>query len=303
MSRPAIPAPDDVSGWDALFERQEQAVAAANAQTLDRYRPRIRPERAAGLAVEVVTPATIARSDARIIYLHGGGYSLFSARSSLFAAIPLAHELGLELWSIDYPRAPRSKCDRTVEATAAAIRELLSDSYATLLVGDSAGGGLAVATTLLLNERGVQPDALALWSPWCDVSGDDVSHRWLAGADPVLAYRGDLEHAALAYAPPERHRDPVVSPAYGSFAADFPPVLIQCGTREILLSGCVGLYRRLEEAGCSVALDIYEGLYHSFQSITPDIPEAVSARRRVARFFSSVSGTRNSSCISPNESR
>lgn len=287
--RPAIPAPADVKGWDELFALQERAVEPANALTLDRYRPELRTESVAGLAVEVVRPAHIRRSDARIVYLHGGGYTLFSARSSLFASVPLAHDLGLELWSIDYPRAPRSTYARTVPVVADALQEILARPGFVLLVGDSAGGGLAVAATLELRKRGVRPAALALWSPWCDVNGDDFSHRWLADADPVLRYRDDLESAALAYAPAEHHRDPAVSPVYGDFDAAFPPVLIQCGTREILLSGCISLQRRIAMAGATAVLDLHDGLYHSFPSITPDLPEAKSARSTVAAFFAAHS--------------
>lgn len=288
-ARPEIPAPDDLAGWDALLALQDAAVAEANARTLDRYRPQLRTERVATLDVEVVTPVHVTNPRARIVYLHGGGYTLFSARSSLFAAVPLAHDLGLELWSIDYPRAPRSKYDRTLACVVDTLQQLIADAGSVLLVGDSAGGGLALAATLALRERGALPDALALWSPWCDVGNDDVSHRWLAAADPILSYTDDLERSALAYAPAERHRDPAVSPVYGHFDAGFPPVLIQCGTREILLSGCVRLHRRLVDAGCPATLDIYDGLYHSFPSVTPDVPEAVAARQRVAKFFARFS--------------
>lgn len=283
--RPSIPAPGDVAGWDDLFARQENAVAPANARTLERYRPALRTQSVAGLDVEVVTPAGVGAARDRIVYLHGGGYTMFSARSTLFACVPLANDLGLELWSIDYPRAPRSTFERTVPAVVDALQQLLIAPGRVLLVGDSAGGGLAVAATLALRARGVQPAALALWSPWCDVNDGDVSHRWLAAADPVLTYRDNLERGALAYAPADRHRDPAVSPVYGAFDAGFPPVLIQCGTREILLSGSVRLYRRLENARATAVLDLYEGMYHSFPAVTPDVPEASVARRKVSAFF------------------
>lgn len=283
----SIPRPDDQAAWDALFERQEAAVAAANARTLERYGPRLRTEQVAGLDVEVVTPASAPPDGPRIVFLHGGGYTLFSARSSLFASVPLAHDLGLELWSIDYPRAPRSRCDATIAQVARTLASLTAAADEVLLVGDSAGGGLALSATLALHDA-QRPRALALWSPWCDLAGEGASHRWLAEADPILRYPGNLEHAALAYAPLERHGDPEVSPVHGRYDAGFPPTLIQCGTREILLSDSVRLYRRLDDAGCPVRLDIYEGLHHSFQAVTPGLPEAVRARRRVARFFADV---------------
>lgn len=286
----ALPMPDDLAAWDALHEQQEAAVAPLNERTLERYRPRLRSERAAGLDVLVVTPQGVVPGDRRVIYLHGGGYTFFSARSTLFASVPLAHELGHELWSVDYPRAPHSQCDVTVPRVAAALEALLAAPGEVLLVGDSAGGGLALAATLALPPGARRPRAIALWSPWCDVTDAGVSHRWLAGADPVLRQAESLERSALAYAPAGRHGDADVSPVHGAYDDRFPPTLIQCGTREILLSGCVRLSRRLDEAGCRVCLDVYEGLHHSFQAITPDLPEAAHARRRLARFFDEVIG-------------
>ncbi len=285
--RASVPLPDDQAAWDELFERQETAVAAANARTLERYGPRLRTEQVAGLGVEVVTPASAPPHGPRIVYLHGGGYTLFSARSSLLASVPHPHELGLELWSIDYPRAPRAKCDATIAQVVRTLAALTAATDEVLLVGDSAGGGLALSAPLALSV-GRRPRALALWSPWCDLTGRGVSHRWLADADPILRYPGDLEYAALAYAPAARHGDPDVSPVHGAYDAGFPPTLIQCGTREILLSDSVRLYRRLDDAGCAVRIDVYEGLPHSFQAVTPGLPEAARARRRVARFFADV---------------
>jgi len=280
-----LPAPDDQAGWDEIFGRQEAAVGALNARTLERYRPGLCTRQVAGVDIVVVTPADAPATGRRVVYLHGGGYALFSAHSSLFASVPLAHDLGLELWSVDYPRAPRSKADTTVPCVTHVLDALLADAGDVLLVGDSAGGGLALAATLALRAGGPRPRALALWSPWCDVTAAGTSHRWLAAADPVLRYPGSLERAALAYAPSQRHGDPDVSPIHARYDATFPPTLIQCGTREILLSDCVRLYRRLDEAGCPVQLDVHEGMPHSFQAIAPELPESARARRKVSRFF------------------
>lgn len=283
-----LPAPDDQAGWDDLFGRQEAAVAELNARTLEHHSPGLRARQVAGVDIVVVTPVGACAKGPRIIYLHGGGYAFFSAHSSLFASVPLAHDLGLELWSIDYPRAPRSKADTTVPCVARVLEALLADSGDVLLVGDSAGGGLALAATLALAAGGPKPRALALWSPWVDVTAAGASHRWLAVADPVLRYPGNLERAALAYAPSQRHGDPDVSPIHARYDATFPPTLIQCGAREILLSDSLRLYRRLDEAGCPVHLDVHEGMVHSFQAIAPDLPESACARRKMSRFFDAV---------------
>jgi monoterpene epsilon-lactone hydrolase len=278
------PAPDDVAGWDALVEMLNRYVAPANEQTLAQYRPRIETQRVGALSAEVITPVTVSHA-AKLVFIHGGGYTTFSARSSLFASVPLAHDLGLETWSIDYPLAPRTRFDTTVPLVVEALAEITSGDVPVVLVGDSAGGGLAVAATLRLCARkAVLPRVIGLWSPWVDVTNQGESHRWLAAADPLLNTR-DLDRAALAYAPREEHRNPSVSPLYAAFDASFPPTLVQCGTREILLSDSVRLVRALDAAGCRATLDVWDGLPHSFPAVLPHVPEAVQARARLWRFI------------------
>lgn len=281
-----IPAAADLSGWDELFRRQEAAVEPANARALDRYRPTLGSRRLADLETVVVTPAVRPAVDARIIFIHGGAFTLFSARSTLFASVPLAHDLGLELWSLDYPRAPRSRHDRTVALVTEALAAACADGTRVLLVGDSAGGGLALAATRRLVERdSVRPGAICLWSPWIDLACDGNAHSELDAMDPVLRRVPDLERAALAYAPQAKLRDPEVSPLHASFTANFPPTLIQCGTREILLPDARRLLELLLGAGVQAQLDVQAGMVHSYPAVLPDVPESRRARSRLRRFF------------------
>ena len=274
-------------GWQALFELQENAVAPANERTLARYRPTLRPVQVGALTALVVTPSASIHPRARIVYLHGGAYTVFSAHSTLFASVPLAHELGMELWSIDYPSAPRSRYDRTVPLAQDAVRAACADGVPVLLVGDSAGGGLALAVARRLSEeRAAGPRALALWSPWADPGASLASRTALAGFDPVLRSAMDLELCALAYAPRERLCDPDVSPLRAAYSAAFPPTLIQCGSRDTRLREAVGLHSRLAAAGVRPILELVPGMVHSFPAVLPDLPESRAARRRMASFFS-----------------
>lgn len=281
-----VPAPDDLPGWDDLYERQEAAVAGANAGALERYRPSLGVRSLADLPAVVVTPATLSGASARIVFLHGGAFTLFSARSTLFAAVPLAHDLGLEVWSIDYPRAPRSRHDATIPRVADALAAACADGVPVLLVGDSAGGGLAVSVTqALLGRAGPRPAVLGLWSPWLDLAAPPASRALLAALDPVLRSAPDLNRAALAYADADRLCEPEVSPLRGAFTRDFPPTLIQCASREILLPDAVGLHHALARAGVAVQLDVAPGLVHSYPAILPELPEVRHARRQLRRFF------------------
>ena len=265
---------------------QEAAVAPANDRALTRYSPALDAVQPAGLPALVVRPTTLSSVRARIVYLHGGAYTTFSARSTLFATVPLAHDLGLELWSLDYPRAPRTRYDQTVPWVTEALLAACADGVPVLLVGDSAGGGLAVAATRRLQQRGVPgPTAVCLWSPWTDLGAPAAGRAMLAAVDPVLRSEPDLARAALAYAPATRLRDPDVSPAYGDFSGGFPPTLIQCGTREILLPDAVLLHHALVAAGGHVRLEVRPGMVHSYPAVLPELPESGRARRRMRRFF------------------
>ncbi len=83
--------------------------------------------------------------------------------------------------------------------------------------------------------------------------------------------------SALAYADPEDHKHPYVSPVYGDFTAGYPPTLIQTGTKEVLLSASVRLYQAIDQAGQTVKLDIWEGMPHVFVPVLPFSPEAQAA--------------------------
>ncbi|MFN8643570.1 MAG: alpha/beta hydrolase fold domain-containing protein [Candidatus Binatia bacterium] len=141
----------------------------------------------------------------------------------------------------------------------------------TAIYGDSSGGGLAAAVVLKMRDRGMgMPAAAVLVSPWLDVtnSGDTESHQ-LHDADPNQLYEKHSRYAAAAYADPQDHKHPYVSPVYGDFSKGFPPTLIQGGPKEVLLSGFVRFYQALDVAGVPVKLDLYEGMIHNFRTAFP----------------------------------
>ena len=96
--------------------------------------------------------------------------------------------------------------------------------------------------------------------------------------------KAGLEFCANSYADPADQKNSYVSPVYGDFTKGFPPTLIQGGTKEILLSNFVRLYQKMDLADVNVKLDLYEGMWHVFQSFY-DIPEAIIARKKTANFF------------------
>ena len=126
------------------------------------------------------------------------------------------------------------------------------------------------------------PSSLVLWSPWLDLAKVGDSHFTLADNDPSLKYSNLLENAALAYSPESEFKNPYVSPVYGDFSKKFPPTLIQVGSKEILLSDAIRMYRTLDDHDIETKLDVYEGMWHVWQGyyLTPESKTAVKNTNR-----------------------
>jgi acetyl esterase/lipase len=138
------------------------------------------------------------------------------------------------------------------------------------IFGDSAGGGLALATVLKMRDGGMgMPAAVVVLSPWTDLtlSGDTVFS--LINSDPLLFNIESIRNWAATYANPSDQKIPYVSPVYANFSKGFPPTLIQAGTREIVLSDSVRLYQALDQADIPVKLDVYEAIWY-FSTNTKD---------------------------------
>jgi monoterpene epsilon-lactone hydrolase len=191
--------------------------------------------------------------------------------------------------AVDYTLAPHAKWQQTTDQVVDVIRALLAEGVSLknlAIYGESAGGALAAGTVLKMRDRGLgMPAAVVLWSPWSDITETGDSYTTLREADPLLFYPGNLARCAAAYADVADQKQPYVSPIYGDYAKGFPPTLIQAGTKEIFLSNAVRHYQALDIAGIPVKLDLYEGMWHIFQVLTHDIPEAKLARKKVHSFL------------------
>ena len=198
-----------------------------------------------------------------------------------------ASTTGRRVISIDYTLAPRGTWSTILDQVAAVWVALVQErpAHALGLIGDSAGGCIAAAATLMLRERGLGvPAALVLLSPVTDLAGEGDTHVTLAAVD-YLDVRF-LDVARRAYAPGAKLDDPLVSPVHGDFTRGFPPVLLQVGTRELLLSDSVRLHRALRAAGRTSRLEVYEGMPHVFQPLLADTPEGRAAWAEISAFWS-----------------
>jgi epsilon-lactone hydrolase len=286
--RPQLPLNGSADEWRAVQDMVEERMRPACEKARQYHNARITEIGAGPLRALVIAPETVNQTATPAIYLHGGGYTCYSARSSLFASIPLAAAIGRPLVSLDYPLAPFSACHLTVRLTAAAMKDVLQRFSGASLIGESAGGGLALSAVNDLGGQDFQPRSLILISPWTDLANRGESRTAMAEHDPILQYEPGLRVCAQAYAG-NRLDSPNASPLFADYDHAYPPCLILCGSCEILLSDSRRLHEKLKTANAESALEVYKGMFHSFPILAPDLPESEYAMRSMKAFLDSRS--------------
>lgn len=233
-----------------------------------------------------------------LIRVHGGGFIQDSARSSAGGDAMMAIVTGKRILSVDYTVAPRGKWALVTDQVMAVYKAVLAERYppgSIGMFGDSAGGNIVPASILKLRDQGLpMPGAVVLLSPCVDLGLSGDTETTLREADPALPNQAAVNAGFKAYADPADWKNPYVSPIYGDFTKGFPPVLLQVGTREILLSDSVRFYHAVKSAGGKAELDVYEGMTHVFQSYMKDTPEQKAAYAEIKRFWSSYLTPRTS---------
>lgn len=241
-----------------------------------------------GVGVLETIPSHYTDDGTVLIRVHGGGWILGSARSSADLDAMMAAATGRRVLSVDYTVAPHAHWRRITDQVIAVYKAVLAMGYPPSSVGiygDSAGGNIAAGSVLKLRNEGIpMPGALVLMSPCTDLHLDGDTETTLRDSDPVLAI-GPVREAASAYAAPANWSNPYVSPVFGDFSKGFPPVLIQVGTREMLLSDSVRLYQAVNTAGGVAILDVFEGMPHVFQGLLPGTPEQKVAFTDIRHFW------------------
>lgn len=277
--------PETLEAFDAAAARAAAWAEQIGAAPLARLAPTLARWDAGGVPVLTVTPQDHDPEAASLVYVHGGGFVSGSAQSSRLTASLAAASTGRVVHSIDYTLVPRADHRRILDEVVIAWTEIVSrEDRVPGLLGDSAGGGIAAAATLMLRDRGVQmPHALVLLSPVLDLAGEGDTNRTLAEVDYLD--RAMLEPALRGYADPADWRDPLVSPVHGDFAPGYPPTLLHVGTREMLLSDSVRFHRALRAAGRTSRLEPFEGMPHVFQPLLAETPEGVAAWGDMAAFW------------------
>lgn len=237
-------------------------------------------------ALDVAVPS-VADDAGVLLYLHGGGYVIGSAGTGVPLTAALAARAGLRALSLDYRLAPEHLFPAAVDDALAAYRALLDDNdpARVVLAGDSAGGGLALATLLAARNAGLPlPAGVVTFSGWFDLTLSGASLTGKESVDPVFD-AADIQEYANEYLPEGADPStPLASPLLADLRG-LPPLLLQVGSHEVLLDDSTGLAARAAAADVEVTLEVHPGNPHVFQHHHATEPTAARAMDSAAAFL------------------
>lgn len=270
---------DDIPTLRHKWERLESRSRPARGTEL-------RPATLAGVDCEWVVPK--GHGDAPVLlYLHGGAYIMGSSRTHRTMVSFLAREAGLRAVIPNYRLAPEHRFPAGLGDCVGVYRDLIAKEVPpenVVVAGDSAGGGMTMATLLSLREAGDPlPAAACLLSPWLDLAAEGESIETRAEHDPWFKPK-DMPKVVAHYCDTDTIRNPLVSPVYADVRG-LPPILVQVGDHEILLSDATRIADKIKEASGEVTLQIWEDMWHVFQYFVGRMPESMRAIRDIATFF------------------
>jgi epsilon-lactone hydrolase len=252
---------------------------------------RTRPRTRAGSAGQATGPAG-GTAAVTVVHFHGGGYCVGSPAEARDWAAHLSARAGCRVVLPEYRLAPEHPYPAAVDDAQAVVSAVLGEaaSDAVVVSGDSAGGGLALGAALVSPGTADCASRLAgciLLSPWLDLTADRSAVPELVRRDVVLSPAW-LDACAQTYAPPADRAQPMVSPLHASLGG-LPPLLIQCGTDDLLAPDAENLAVRAAAAGVDVTCSRWPGMWHDF-ALQPDITAAGGrALAQAARFVARVS--------------
>jgi len=262
----------------AQYERAEKAFPIPPEVKVERVTAPVAP-------AEWLRPPS-AEAGRVVLYLHGGGYVIGSPRSHRHLAAAIAGAAGASALSLDYRRAPEDPFPAAVDDAVACYRWLLEQGIAPgriVIAGDSAGGGLTVATLVALKDARVPlPAGGVCISPWVDLTFSGASYETKAAADPIVRRPG-IDEMARAYLGKTDPRAPLASPVFADLRG-LPPLLIHVGSDEVLLDDAVQLAERAKAAGVSATLEVWDRMIHVWHWFLPMLEEADTAIQGIGRF-------------------
>jgi acetyl esterase/lipase len=223
-----------------------------------------------------------------IFYIHGGGFVSCSARTHRPITAALARSTDFRVFSVNYRLAPEHRFPAALDDVFNAYRWLLGEqnipSKKISLAGDSAGGGLVLSLLLRLRHAGLPLPACAVcFSPWTDLAGTGDSVRVNADCDDLF-YPENIPEFAAAYLGETAAENALASPVFGDFD-NLPPILFHVGSTEILLDDSLRIHQKIQAAGGTSELKIYDDLFHCWQMEIGMLPEARDSLQKAAEFI------------------
>jgi epsilon-lactone hydrolase len=233
----------------------------------------------AGVPVDRVQPPR-GETNGTLIYLHGGGYALGSAKGYRGLVAHLANAAGMTAVIPDYSRAPEARYPVALEEMVAVYTRLLEDGLdpkSTVIAGDSAGGGLTLALAMALRDRGIAaPAALGLICPWANLA-IDIDRLRPKLRDPLILPSMTAEWAP-EYAADADPMSPGISPVYGDMTG-LPPIVMQTAGDDPIRCDALDIARAVAAVGApAVDHRVFENLWHVFHlqvSVLAEAREAV----------------------------
>lgn len=238
-----------------------------------------------GLYAEWLTPKD-SMDGKLLLYLHGGAYVVGGCDMYRQMVSHMARAGRIQALLPEYRLSPEHKYPAAIDDAVGIYRTLLQQGIkpeSIIFAGDSAGGGLAVATLLTLRDAGDPlPAAAVLLSPFLDVSGSGESMQTRAMQDPWF-HAEDISTIADYYCAAEQRREPLVSPVFADVGG-LPPLYIQVGDDEILLSDSERIAQKIKVAGGEVELEVWPEMWHVFQMFIGKMPESGRAIRKIGDY-------------------
>jgi len=238
-----------------------------------------------GLYAEWLTPGH-RMDDKLLLYLHGGGYVVGGCDMHRQMVSHIARAGHIQSLLPEYRLSPESKYPAAIEDVVGIYRTLLTCGVKAenmVIAGDSAGGGLVVAMLLSLRDAGDPlPAAAILLSPFLDATASGESMQSRASQDPWFHPEG-VSLIADYYCEPQQRSDPLVSPVFADVGG-LPPMYIQVGDDEILLSDSERFAEKIAAAGGEIDLEIWPEMWHVFQMFVGKMPESGRAIKKIGDF-------------------
>ena len=273
-----------------MFQGKHLTIAEYRAQSISAGRFMSRPPKGIEVQhinVDGIQAAWIRPADADktkvLLHLHGGGYVNGGIASHLMMCIPMAQTLRMNVLLPEYRLAPENPFPAALEDVTKIYHWLLEQGYSSsniIISGDSAGGGLSLATVLSLRDHhDPLPAAIVCMSPWVDLTMRGQSHRTNAKEDVILKTE-TLKEWTDCYVGTEKPENPLISPIFADLH-DLPPMFIQVGSDEILLDDSIAL----AEIAPNATLKIWDGMWHDWHVFGALIPESKQAFEEIKQFI------------------